>query len=142
MQQKVKRVRATVVVVDDGRLLGYYGDDPASGQRYFFLPGGAIEPGESPTQCAERETLEETGYRIQIRPATETIARYDFAWSQKIYDCETYFFRGDLLDATPSPVNDASYHRGVCWIEIAAVDKALSYCDTIRAAVTKLLRSR
>lgn len=30
----------------------------------FQLPGGGIDPGESPIQAAQRETLEETGWRI------------------------------------------------------------------------------
>jgi ADP-ribose pyrophosphatase YjhB (NUDIX family) len=32
------------------------------------LPGGGVEPGESAEDCAVREALEETGYRVLGRP--------------------------------------------------------------------------
>jgi len=35
------------------------------------MPGGKIENGESPVAAAERETLEETGYKVRVLPDTE-----------------------------------------------------------------------
>lgn len=32
----------------------------------WALPGGCQELGESPTECAERECLEETGYIVEV----------------------------------------------------------------------------
>jgi ADP-ribose pyrophosphatase len=37
---------------------------PIFGQVFLELPGGRIEPGESPSQAAIREVEEETGYEI------------------------------------------------------------------------------
>ena len=54
-----RRERATVVLIRDGRVL--LARD--GGSRYFNMPGGAIEPGESPAEAAARELLEETGLR-------------------------------------------------------------------------------
>lgn len=34
--------------------------------RFWALPGGNIEKGETPEQAAVRETFEETGYKIEI----------------------------------------------------------------------------
>lgn len=34
------------------------------GRDYWTLPGGGVEPGETPAQAAEREVFEETGIRI------------------------------------------------------------------------------
>ncbi|WP_433358845.1 NUDIX domain-containing protein [Streptosporangium sp. CA-115845] len=34
---------------------------------YWAIPGGIIEPGESPHECGEREVVEEVGLKIQAR---------------------------------------------------------------------------
>ena len=34
---------------------------------YWAMPGGIIDPGEAPHECAEREVVEETGLKIQAR---------------------------------------------------------------------------
>jgi 8-oxo-dGTP pyrophosphatase MutT (NUDIX family) len=58
------RDRAAILIVRKGRLLlmrrRKAGDD------YYALPGGKIEPGESPEQAAVREILEETSLRVTI----------------------------------------------------------------------------
>jgi len=54
---------ATVFVQDDsGRVLMIQRSDNG----LWSLPGGAMEIGESIAECGERETLEETGYRVRV----------------------------------------------------------------------------
>lgn len=48
------------------------------------LPGGAIEPGNNPQQAAERELLEETGYRGKLQLVTYC---YDCAYSNLLRYC-------------------------------------------------------
>ncbi len=52
------RERATVVVIRDGKVLLVHGFTPT-----FAMPGGGIEPGETPADAAERELFEETGLK-------------------------------------------------------------------------------
>lgn len=60
------RRAARVLLVDAAdRVLLFHGSDPARpGHRYWFTPGGGLDPGESPAQGAARELAEETGLRL------------------------------------------------------------------------------
>ncbi|MGC4747095.1 NUDIX hydrolase [Micromonospora sp. DT201] len=59
------RRAARVLLVDAaGQVLLFEGLDPARpGHRYWFTPGGGLDPGESPAAGAARELAEETGLR-------------------------------------------------------------------------------
>lgn len=133
------RHRASVVVVHEGRLLGFHAEDPFSKEKYFFLPGGMIESNESPEQAACRETFEETGYRIQIINSHKIKKNYDFPWNGKINRCATVFYLGQLLNLEPVTVNDASYHRGVAWVPVGEIGRIFSYSKDICEAVQSLV---
>ena len=47
-------------------------DGTRSGKTLLEVPAGTIDPGESPDQTAERELLEETGYRPAASAASAT----------------------------------------------------------------------
>ncbi|MFS0728632.1 NUDIX domain-containing protein [Curtobacterium sp. 1P10AnD] len=53
------RLRAAAVAVRDGRVLVVLRE--RDGRRYAVLPGGGVEPGETPQQACLRELREETG---------------------------------------------------------------------------------
>lgn len=52
-----------MILTPEGRLLLQRGQDPVdpSAPPYWFLPGGGVEPGESPGEALRRELLEECG---------------------------------------------------------------------------------
>jgi 8-oxo-dGTP pyrophosphatase MutT (NUDIX family) len=60
------RRAARVLLVDaGGRVLLFSGWDPSRpDHRYWFTPGGGLDPGETPAQAAARELAEETGLRL------------------------------------------------------------------------------
>ena len=60
-QNYVLRPGAYAILPRDGQLLLTYQGDP---HFEFQLPGGGIDPGESPIQALHREVFEETGWRI------------------------------------------------------------------------------
>jgi ADP-ribose pyrophosphatase YjhB (NUDIX family) len=64
-----QRRAARVLLVDDaGRVLLFRGADPARPEdRYWFTPGGGLEPDEMPAAGATRELAEETG--LMVSPA-------------------------------------------------------------------------
>lgn len=111
-----RRVRvAAAVVWHDGRLLLTQRppDDPLALQ--WELPGGKIEPGESPERALVRELDEELGVRAT---AHETLAveRHDYPHGLSV---EVVFVRCELdrLAFTPS----AAVHA-LRWVEPAAID--------------------
>jgi 8-oxo-dGTP pyrophosphatase MutT (NUDIX family) len=123
------RERASVVCVHAARLLCVRLRDPTSRIARWFVPGGAIEPGETAEQAAVRETREETGYEIALRPSPPHVAQYRFVWQGRSFAVITHFFAAQLLDParSPAPVSDASYHEGVTWLTFEEVAREFAF---------------
>jgi 8-oxo-dGTP pyrophosphatase MutT (NUDIX family) len=137
----IYRKRASVVCVYGGKLLVLVAIDPASGRRYLLIPGGAVEEGETPLEAAERETMEETGYRVIAEANSELVRRYDFDWNGTIYDCLTHFFRATLAgNGEPQGEGlDSPYLLSREWIDQVEVEHAMAYHPVIQEAVMKLI---
>lgn len=135
------RIRASAVCVDRAHLLCVRLRDPVTGISRWFLPGGAVEPGETPAQAAARETLEETGYRVEIEPTSERVLRYPFEWSGVAFDVTTHFFRAQLTEplAQPAEVNDAVYHEGFAWLPVSELEAAIGFHEGIYGTVLSML---
>ncbi|ACL04019.1 NUDIX hydrolase [Desulfatibacillum aliphaticivorans] len=70
--KKIPRIGVAVIVYKEGEvLLGLRKN--AHGEGTWALPGGHLEFGESPEQCAVREVMEETGMAVKnMRPGPYT----------------------------------------------------------------------
>jgi tRNA(adenine34) deaminase len=133
------RLRASTVLVHNDRLLTFLGVDPQSGKEYLFLPGGAVESGETAPDTAIRETFEETGFRVNVDTGSAIERQYPFYWNGDDFDCLTIFYRGRLLSPMQNPVKDQDYNKGVVWLPVAEITAKFAYSAEILSAVEELI---
>ena len=96
------RPGAYAVIRDGGEVLI---TEQAEPQPEFQLPGGGIDPGESPLPALHRECLEETGWRIRVLRELGAFQRFTYMpeydlWAQKI--CQVYLARPVLRHGAPA----------------------------------------
>ncbi|HND86485.1 MAG TPA: NUDIX hydrolase [Pseudobdellovibrionaceae bacterium] len=135
------RIRASAVVLHQDKLLGFRAIDPYSEKEYFFLPGGRIEDNETAPNCAVRETLEETGYKIQIDPQLCIDAEYEFYWNGEDFLCTTLFYFGVLQSPFAEAINTQGqeYNKGVQWVSLSDIDAVLGYSSAILGATKEVI---
>jgi 8-oxo-dGTP pyrophosphatase MutT (NUDIX family) len=108
----VARRAARVLLIDQaGRVLLFHGYDPARpAHRYWFTPGGGLQPGESAAEGAARELAEETGLRVAPEELgnpvwrEETTFPFDGVWYRQQQD----FF---LLEVAAWRVDTAGFDQ-------------------------------
>ncbi len=131
-------IRSCVVCVDKDQLLAIELQDPATGHKFWSLPGGRVEPGESPQESGVRETLEETGYTVTLT-SHAYINEYMFRWDASDFHCRTHWFSANLAQIDPVPVNDATYILQTKWLALPDSRQMFDYHPAIVAALNRLL---
>lgn len=110
---------ATVYVEDEhGRILMIKRTDNG----LWSLPGGAMEIGESIAACGERETLEETGYRVNVvgligvYSDPRTVIAYD---NGEVRQQFAILLRGELHSGAPATSPESA---AVEWLAPDAIE--------------------
>lgn len=92
----------------------------------FQLPGGGIDPGESPLAALHREVLEETGWRIATPVRLGAFRRFTYMpeydlWAEKL--CHVYLARPVRPVTPPTEAgHTALWTHGTTAIEIVGND--------------------
>ena len=109
-----RRVVVGAAVVRDGRVLAARRTAPASAAGRWELPGGKVEPGETPAAALVREVGEELGCRVAVTGWLDGGVPIGEAHELRVA-------LADLVDGEPTPVE----HDLVRWLgadELDAVD--------------------
>ncbi|MFG3714102.1 NUDIX hydrolase [Micromonospora sp. NPDC047730] len=135
MTDYTPRRAARVLLVDAaGRVLLFSGSDPARPEhgRWWFTPGGGLDPGETYAEGAARELAEETGLRLPASAFGAPVHRdvTEFPFDGVWYRQEQEFFLMRVADhevdtAGFSEIERASVaaHRWWPLAELAATDE-------------------
>lgn len=110
------RRRAHVFVMRDGKMLIL---QQATGLGWWEQPGGELEDGETPLDAASRETLEETGLRIErAELMREWKYRNDGGEEHECFAC--------VAEAPHGEVRLSDEHSAYAWMSIS--EYAERYC--------------
>lgn len=85
----------------------------------WSTPGGAIEPGESPTQAAIRETQEETGFEVTIEGLRTALGGPEYRTTYPNGDELSYValvFDATVIGGSPTPDGDETID--VAWFAL------------------------
>jgi 8-oxo-dGTP diphosphatase len=107
------------------------------GRLELQLPGGGVDPGESPLPALHREVLEETGHRIRVARRLGAFRRHTWMPEYGIHAekvCHVYLARPGPRQGPPSEAN----HRAVTMPALAAVPRLANAGDA--ALLARALR--
>lgn len=105
-----------VVITGGGRiLLVQRGHEPQRGA--WTIPGGRIEPGETPEQAAAREALEETGLEVEIGAE---VYRVTIADPERDREFDIHDFEASVVGGELKAGDDAA---AVEWVALAELWK-------------------
>jgi 8-oxo-dGTP pyrophosphatase MutT (NUDIX family) len=130
------------VVVHDGRVLLLH--RRVAGQEEVKLPGGRLEPGEAPVDCALREVREETGLDDVTVVAYLGTVDSRFAFGGRRYERDEAWYLMRSAGAAGGPP-EAGWDPVLDWLSPGEVEAALTYASeklAARWAVAALDRER
>lgn len=125
--------RSAVIILKDENILLMHRNK--FGEEYFSIPGGTIEPGESPEQTAVREIKEETNLDVVLDKLLweiEDERHQDYYFLAKSFSGEMALGGPELARQATGNLYDLQ------WIKIKDLRNILLYPESIKEKIINL----
>ncbi len=120
-----------VVILRDGKILFIH--RIKHGKKYYVLPGGTIEEGESPEQTAIREAKEETNYDIIIKSLLWEIKEDVKGETRMLHVFLVGSFKGKLKLGGPEAERQSEDDQYLFeWVPVNKMEDYLIYPDGLK----------
>jgi len=132
-------IRAAAIIIKNNKVLlvnSRYSDG-----EYYLFPGGGVESQETVEEAAVRETLEETGIKIEIKKLVH-VNEYIFESEKNRISIAMFFLSEQIGKDSSKIINDNGKIQSIEWIDIdklntvtiypkALVDSLIKYKDKL-----------
>ena len=126
------QVAAVILTDENGRILICKRAQGASCAHLWEMPGGKLEPGETPEQAAVRECQEELGVQVVLGGV---YAKTEYSYPDKTI--EFTFFNGRIVSGEP----EMRVHEEMAWV-LPSQLKEYEFCPADVGLVQKLAADR
>jgi len=107
-----------VLINDADEILFLEGRERGGTRRFWVMPGGGLEPGESFAEAAVREAYEEAGLQVELEACLWT-RHHVFKWQNRPMNQFEVFYAARVGEADIQPRQQDSYIHvidgGHCW---------------------------
>jgi 8-oxo-dGTP pyrophosphatase MutT (NUDIX family) len=109
---------------------------------HWQLPGGAVEPGETPAEAARRECMEEAGVAVELLRISGVYGGPEYRVTYSNGDEAAWvvtIFEGRIVEGDPVPSDDETIDAA--WLDPAEID-VLPQTESTRATLRDVLAGR